>query len=95
MNAETFTVSSIDPSTLSSAVRRGLEVADLYTLTRGRGGYSAGPDIRVTQATATAMVKDGLARLDYKRARPVLMLTNAGLQVLAVMRQRKARREGK
>lgn len=95
MNAETVTVSSLDPAALSPAVRRGLDLAETYTLTRRQGGYSCGPDAKITLKTAKDMIGLKLARLDYGRSAPVLMLTSAGLQVLAVMRQRKARRAGK
>lgn len=95
MNAETLTVSSIDPATLSAPIRRGLELAETYTLTRRLGGYSCGPGAKITLKTAREMIGLKLARLDYGRSAPVLMLTSAGLQVLGVMRQRKARRVGK
>jgi hypothetical protein len=81
----------IDPKMLTVSERRALGIIHDFQPSRNAGGYGRPVIGLIKLKLAQRMIEAGLARLDFSRTGVRLMLTGAGQNTHAVMKQRKER----
>jgi hypothetical protein len=82
--------SSIDPATLTPALRQALCTVHDHSPSRSSGGYGRQPNF-VSRKTALKLMEKGLVRRDIGARGERLLITGAGFNTWAVLVERQKR----